>query len=340
MEPIVRAIDVGYGNTKFILNPRGLKVSIFPSIVAPVTANAGDHLNHGRNSKIVRVDHESYEVGPDARLARSRTHTDFLDDQFPLSFQYRALVAGALGEMDIDHVDLLILGLPQRTFSKLRQPLQNSMRGNHHVAEGRIVRVDAVLVVIQPMGAFYHWAVAEKKLRQTGFLEQRTLLIDPGYRTFDWVVMTGVKPMPELSGSVATGMSDVLGQIADGVSRAVGTPIDDLRRLDQGWRTSVTTRLFGTSYDLGPYAKAAIAVGENAIRAMIQKVGDGVDIDEIVLAGGGSFFFEPIVRASFQRHSLKVLDDSMFANVRGFQILGIDHMANMRVSPTTSAAAI
>ena len=133
-------------------------------------------------------------------------------------------------------------------------------------------------------------------------------------------------------------MSDVLGQMAEGVSRAVGTPIDDLRRLDQGWRTNTMTRLFGTAYDLAPHAKSAITIGENAMRAMIQKVGDGVDIDEIVLAGGGSFFFEPLVRASFPRHSLKVLEDSMFANVRGFQILGIDHLANMRVNQTASVA--
>ena len=67
MSPVVRAIDVGYGNTKYLslVTSNDIQCGIFPSL-AP-QASSGPDLAAGlmqrRNTVVVEVDGVKYEVG-------------------------------------------------------------------------------------------------------------------------------------------------------------------------------------------------------------------------------------------------------------------------------------
>ena len=86
MSQVARAIDVGYGNTKFVtlLQQESIQCGMFPSI-APQASTGPDlcgGLMQRRNTVIVEVDGVKYEVGKDARLAQDASHGRILDPDY------------------------------------------------------------------------------------------------------------------------------------------------------------------------------------------------------------------------------------------------------------------
>ena len=110
-EPIVRAIDVGFGNTKYIrqhVSGMPPQCASFPSIAPVSTSDGRQGLGPMRSTDtiVVSVNGVNYQVGPDAMLS-DPSQTRVLDTSFPDTDTYLALVRGALyymGDQDIDIV--------------------------------------------------------------------------------------------------------------------------------------------------------------------------------------------------------------------------------------------
>jgi plasmid segregation protein ParM len=70
---VVRAIDVGYGWTKYIerLDDGNLHTASFPS-EAPFASDraVSEALGHQRKTVELQIDGDRFEVGPDVKLAR------------------------------------------------------------------------------------------------------------------------------------------------------------------------------------------------------------------------------------------------------------------------------
>ena len=117
--PIMRAIDVGYGNTKYTTSDgvgSAMKCEMFPSI-APRSSKSGmEGLLGKHKSWTIPVNGASYEVGPDAVLASSSNYGRSMEADFWSKDTYMALVRGALRDMNVETVDTLALGLPVSTF--------------------------------------------------------------------------------------------------------------------------------------------------------------------------------------------------------------------------------
>ena len=270
--PVIRSIDVGYGNTKFILSvdERGPRTMTFPSIAPPLSGSEiVPSANHLKNCKEIDVNGTAYQVGPDAGVARSKTYVDRLDDEYVLSDQYLALARGAMAYMDIDHIDYLVVGLPLRTLKTRSAELKSRLTGPHPMPNGKSILVKDVSTVIQPLGAFFHWMVTNKRLKQSGFAKERTLVVDPGFRTFDWMVTEGPNPIADLCGSVANGMSDVLTRMAEDISGTINAPVTDIRSLDVRWRENGEARFFGQPHDLNKHTEVAVQVAKDAIAALV-----------------------------------------------------------------------
>ena len=59
------------------------------------------------------------------------------------------------------------------------------------------------------------------------------------------------------------------------------------------------------------------------VNVLANKVGNnGLDIDNIVLAGGGAAFFHDVIKDKFSKHKIVIAEDPVFSNVRGFQLAG------------------
>lgn len=328
MEPIVRAVDVGRGNTKFISGIKNgeLRCEMFPSQAHPSEV-AVEAEAWGTRRKTVGIPAGGlvYEVGPDVHLAADVFNANVLQhDRYCDTPEYLALLLGALHYMQVDHIDLLVVGLPVATYKlkSLVTALERRLTGDHELGKGKRVKVIRVKAIAQPAGALMHYGLMQGKVAQ--LRKERSLIIDPGRRTFDWLVTQGMQQIEKRSHSVPRGMHDVLHAIVEGISRSTGSHYRDYDTVDTALRTGKQPVVFQAEYDLARHLPLARKIPEQAVAEMLHYVGDASDIRNIILVGGGAFFYRAALRSAFPNHTIHELKDPIFANVKGFQQAGME----------------
>ncbi|WP_157269080.1 PRTRC system protein D [Azohydromonas aeria] len=322
MSAIVRAIDVGRGNTKFTKQSTAGRVDCdhFPSLAFFSHADKSNDIGGRRRTVLVPVDGLYYEVGPDVELATDRFRTRQLHDHYFETPEYRALTAGALHYMKVDEVDLLVVGLPVAQFLAKRAALEKSLAGEFQVGKKRTVLVKKVLAVAQPHGALIAFTAAGGL--GDGSSENKKLVIDPGAKTFDWLVTRGTRVIPKLSDSVNRGVSDILRTIAEAISHDIEEDYRDLEAIDTGLRTNKPIKIYGKAHDLKRYDSLIQKVTDQALDSLAERLGGTHDVDQIVLVGGGSYLYRKAIKRRFPRHPLHEIEQPIYANVRGFQLIG------------------
>lgn len=328
-KPVVRSIDVGYGNTKFIKKDVGgqMIADHFPSIVNTVTTDR-DSITDTPNVFVVEVDGTKYEVGRglDAALEGNMRilHDNYIDTD-----QYMALNYGALSQMDVDEIDLLMVGLPVDLLSSKRKALEVMLTGEHQVA-GRTVTIHKVNAVAQPLGGFLYHAANNNML--SGLNSSRNLLVDPGFFTVDFLVSAGLREVKGMSGSHPTGVSAYLKYIAKEISRDFNVNFDNISKIDEGVRTGVF-KLYGKDVDLTKYHKKALSAIMPGVEAIANVVGDGINIDRVVLIGGGASIFKGPIEAILPNHKVHCnAEHAVVANVLGYQLMGNAWIASSKIT--------
>lgn len=334
---IYRAVDVGYGNTKFVRNFRPLTnvitADLFPSL-APRAQSGGlggdGQFLDKRKTRLIKVDGIAYEVGHDAVQARAGNESArTLTTDYCLTPAYMALCRGAMAEMGVAELDALVLGLPMSTWQKHKGALADRMTGRHEIADGIAVDVRKTIVVPQPLGGFYDFAFSTNQF--TRMKGEVNLIIDPGYYTLDWLVTDGTKPIDARSGAVNDGgMSSTLAAVIDQIEVDQGFPKGEVGgnagmvdRVDAALRGTDNVRIFGKHLDnVDRYLKVARDRCTDPLNTLVKSVGNQADIDNIIVVGGGAHIYAPIVQEKFPRHEIQVAKDAVFGNVRGFQIIG------------------
>jgi plasmid segregation protein ParM len=227
--------------------------------------------------------------------------------------------------MRVDQVDLLVVGLPVALYRQKRHALERRLTGTHPLGGGNVVSVLAVKALAQPVGAFLSAAVENESLRH--LRSARNLIVDAGWRTFDWVVTSGAKILDKRSDSIAKCMCEVVETIGRAISRDIGAQLSafDYARIDEALRSREPVRFFGKPLSLEPYLPLGQHVADEAVTAMRRLVQEGTDIDNIVLAGGSAFFFADAIARGYPKHAVTRLPEAFYANCRGFQIAGLQH---------------
>lgn len=340
MELNVRALDVGYGNVKFVRkhSSRNLKPVLdkFPSrAVISNQADISGGMMARRKTVHVDVEGTSYEVGYDVSLAQGTyDETTSLDKEFCKTAPYMARVLGALNYMyddlgDRKVIDLLVCGLPVTTYFTYRDDMADILTGKFKLPDGKEVQVERISVIPQPLGAYFNFVYPETVLSGSTasndkFKQQSNLVIDPGFFTFDWLASRGMNPNTKRSGSAFRGMSAVIRAMAEDISKKEKVEVNGLVRiLDDALREGVTPRIFGQEIDLSLYKERANAVVNEAVNQLVNTVGDGADIDNIMVAGGGADFYIDAIKDRFPRHSVLTSEEPVYANVLGFQKAGL-----------------
>jgi plasmid segregation protein ParM len=329
--PVIRAIDLGYGGTKFTINDTtdgNLMCSIFPSVAAlasdlDLTANG---LTQKRDTVVVEVNGKHYEVGPDVLLANANRSNRNLHEDYIREDAYRALMYGALSFMNVDVIDMLVLGLPVRYLNTRQQELKEMFEGTHKVALDRMVTVKNVLVVAQPIGGFIDHAMRNDLFNQ--YKHETNLLIDQGFYTLDWMVAKGLKPIEQRCGGTRIGVSAMLKEIGKSLSKEVKRDIENINIIDEAVRNGYY-RKGQSTIDMGHHLGQANALISEALSALFSSIDSDADINNIVLSGGGSFLIAQKIRERFPDHDVIVADNPVFANARGFQYAGELRMRGM-----------
>lgn len=322
MSIVVRAIDVGFGHTKYVTATTNGRVDCahFPSLAyfghaeEPVESMGGK-----RRTIQVPVDGLLYEVGPDVELAADRFRSRQLHDGYTETAEYRAFTIGALHYMKVETIDLLVVGLPVSQFLAKRAALQKAMTGTFDAGRKRKIVVRKALVVPQPQGALFWYATQNNQMES---MQRKTLVMDVGSRTFDWLVTRGMRVVPKMSDSVNRGVSDILRHIAEAIGVEIKEDYRDLDAVDAALRSGRILRLYQQDHDLRKFDAAIRKIADQALTSVLAKLDGPQDLENIVLVGGGAYLYTKAVKRRFPKHKIIEVDEPMYANVRGFQLLG------------------
>lgn len=338
MDKVVRAIDVGYGNVKYVMGHADLEkdvvCALFPSrAVPPKNSDMGAVQGSGRNTVRVKVGESFYEVGPDIdKMNAANEPMSIRTPDFCMTDQYMARMLGAFhymfdgipGEEKV--IDVLVLGLPVNTYDQFRVPLSKKMVGTHHLPFGRHISVKDVRVFAQPFGGFFNFLYDRNNAQLVDskrFLRQTNLIIDPGHYTFDWLVSQEMIVNPSRTSALFGGVSALIEEIAKSMHAAVkkSNPESSHARIESALRNgdSIVT-CHGQDLRLDEHMTGANVIIEQTVATMATSVGDGADIDNVILVGGGARLWKNAVQKLFSGRTIIVSERSVFANVTGFQL--------------------
>jgi len=325
---VTAAIDIGYRNTKIVHQRHGAAAneSHFPSIAVPAQAQAATGAALARrNTRLVEVDGQEYEVGPDAHLLLGPRSTQVLHEDYIHTPEYRALLLGGLSYIGEPRIDVLVGGLPVRHLGTGQARLEALMAGPHTVPGIGSVSIGRVVVIPQPLGGLIH------HLRRPGAaaVQQTTLLVDPGFFTLDWTCAEGLKYLPAMTGSFPAGIASGLQAAAEHISEVIDTPFGDLDTLDRKMRQP-EIRIAGRVVDRARLEEKIREALQPGIMEMRNRIGGALSIDRIVVCGGGAAYYAPLIREAWPHHPVAVVDEPLMANVRGFHSLASSAMAGSR----------
>jgi plasmid segregation protein ParM len=323
MEITVRAVDVGFGNTKYVSGFAGgdIRCASFPSVAYPSVRDLSAlPLAERRKTVAVPINGLFYEVGPEVGLAADTFRATQMHDRYIETPEYMALLRGALHMMKVSVVDLLVVGLPVALLLTKKAILEKIMTAKHDIGGGKTVTVRKALAIAQPQGALAYYASLHQKLSTID--REHSLIIDPGARTFDWLVAKGLRLVQKKSHSINRGMFDILQAIAIEISQDIGTSYRDFDAIDQALRTGKSPVIYQKPYDMAPLMPIAQTIAKQAVSSMMQWIEDPYSIQNIILVGGGAFLFKKAVKEVFSKHRIHEVKEPMYANVRGFQIAG------------------
>lgn len=330
MPAIVRAIDVGFGQTKYVTATRGdvIECAHFPSVTRLHVVDPSDRpaLGGRRRTVLIPIGQLLYEVGHEIHLAGARVGPPLPIEDYVASNEYRALLCGALAFMNEPRIDLLVVGLPVSMFAKCKAQLERLATGEHNLGRAGVVKVERALAIAQPQGALVTYAMQHDALN--AIRQQENLIIDAGSRTFDWLVASGLKLVSNRSFSAPCGVQDILRLIAESISAKIGEAYDDFDAIDLALRKQKALMLFGESHPIQRYKPIVDSVAQEAVRAMLSSIGGRYRFENIVLVGGGAPLFKKAVFSAFSKQQrIQEVAEPHYANVRGYQRAGMDKMA-------------
>ncbi len=346
-EPIVRSIDVGFGTTSVVTSVQGdgnIVIRTMPSIAVPVDIGKRDisagSLSASRNIQ-VSVRGNLFEVGEDVASACDPRSTRVLNSGYITSDQYLALFHGALSMMELppsDTIDLLVGGLPVTGMGR-REELRAMMIGEHKIGD-RVIRVKDAWVIAQPVAGLLSYYREAGMAAMSALQEETILVVDPGYLTFDWAVVKRLIINDKRSGAVELGMSKVLAAVADAGGPIFGVDVLDIDTVDAAFiSTPPRLRIFGRQYPF-PVCEGKDLSGNRcditydfrerirrpcreAAEAMRSSVGDGQDLDRIVVVGGPAHVYAPAIQSIFPKHQVQVTHGHLQSVVTGMQFGGM-----------------
>lgn len=323
MEKIVRSIDLGYGQTKFIkdITPKGIiKTATIPSISVVASSGNSMVIDATNQHDVVHIEHNNnkYLAGQDIHyLSNSYSHR-VLNKDYILSDDYHVLMKSALLMMNISFIDVLVIGVPVKYYDSSAKHLQATWKGEIKLNSNNKVQVNKVIVVMQPLGSFYKFA--------TGFnnfdliKSQRTLIIDVGYFTVDWIVIKDMK-FAGSNDSYEGGMSFLLLAIEEKIGRGTNNPIT-LNKIDEYFYKNEPVYINGEQIDMNNFIPIIESTVERTYHAMMNSVKDLTNIENILLVGGGAKVYKPTIQKHFGGRKINTFKSQELANVLGYQTIG------------------
>lgn len=319
----ILGIDIGYSNLKLAFGPKGEtpKTHLRPAGAAP-TDRFGSRFDGKKQEDFlhVLVDGQEFVAGvsPDRAELWSRSlHADYT-----ASASYEALFHAGLLLSEMERIDTIVTGLPVSQYldEARRNAVVEQMQGSHQITPKRTVSVERVKVIPQPIGGLLDYIAQE----DADIDDARVLVIDPGFFSVDWVVIAHKDLHRQSSGTSLNASSVVLEEVSRLIAKDHGSAVNT-ETLENAIRSGKATVLvLGQRVEVAPYIEqAAKTVGPVVVESIQKSLRTESNMpDLVVLVGGGAGFFRESVQNAFPRLSVVTPKKPVFANARGFWLMG------------------
>lgn len=312
--------DIGYGQTK-IMAGAGAR-AIFPSLVGPFVEIKyhNDLIRNGKGVDI-EVEGQRWFVGELACLQSPFTVSPRARERDPQLI--RTLLLAALHTVGVTQAQL-VTGLPVSWYDD-REALIDVLTGTHtHAINGepRAVEISEVVVVPQPFGSFFQMLLhGDGRLPRESvpLTRQRIGVIDVGTHTTDYAMADALNYVEPKSGSIEVAMGRVYELLQRSVSREIRDI--DFQEAERAVRTG-EVQVRGQVRDVSNLVQEAVAqVGHQIVGQAQTLWGDGADLSNILLTGGGAPVFVDVVRRVYP-HAHE-MPEAQLANANGFYRYGL-----------------
>ena len=323
----VVAIDIGYSNVKLaVAHGSASNEKIFPAGVAPAESyhNA---LAHTGDDESVQVDVNGDRFVAAVAQHCMGGHIRVLDDNYTDTADYKALFLAALFHSKTESIDMLVTGVPAYQLKdKARiERMKAQMQGAHKVNGSRHVRIKEVKVYGQPMGAFADMFVKASEQERKLIKQSHVLVIDPGFFSVDWVMVSHGSVVDETISSSKKAISVVLKTACDLIKRDydIAPSMMDLEAAIRAQSKFVLAG--GSKVTLAKYLDQASQPAASIVTRQLQSDLRELDYSPniVLIAGGGADIYRKAIAGMFPKADVRLAASPVLANVRGFLSLGL-----------------
>jgi plasmid segregation protein ParM len=106
------------------------------------------------------------------------------------------------------------------------------------------------------------------------------------------------------------------------VADEVGEDYRNLEAVDRALREKKPLRAYQRSFDLRRFDAMIQKIADQAVAEVHMRIGSTDDLEHIVLVGGGAHLFRAALRRKFPATRVSEVREPLYANVRGFQLIG------------------
>lgn len=349
MNKTVIAVDIGYGNTKVVWSHSKDKFgknvwgeSCFRSITPNVTIDEAATGTYNPNRILVEHKGKRFYAGPDATMG---IEARLLDPNYIESDQHEVLLRASIhiamrkiGRV-FDSIDMLVLGLPVSGFKArgmllteiAKEPRQVPIPRELQTAGGPTsitVKAKQVKILPQPFGSL-RYAIQELPDNDPVFSERSlSMVIDPGYRTFDWFVTNGLNPELKLSGSFDGGVSSIFREVSQEIGYDHGTGSLEFDQVEEGIKNG-SINLGYKVIDTTTYQSAMHDQALKQVMTFLGRIDSNKSrLTSVFLTGGGASYYEKELRDCLPGYKIELIDNSVMGNARGYWMSGCDELAD------------
>lgn len=319
----VIGIDLGYSSVKLAKadGDTDIETTSFPSIVTEAIASTKVAGLVVRDTFYVDHKNKKYEIGNDVLHNTDGMTSQALNNTYTQSNDYSVLMKGALIQANVDAVEMLVIGSPVEYFEELKLSLKNQWQGVIHLDDERQVNIKEVVVLPQPVGGFYYYAKSLNDWQKV--INQRSLIIDIGFYTVDWVVLHDMKL--GRSGGYPGGMSFYIKAIINALHKRYSLRL--MKNIEKSLINKQPLNIHGKEHSLTAYLSAAESVIEVAVQQIMSGLNGDDEFDNIVVIGGAAEIYAPLIKAHYSEWDVKVVNDKVFANAIGYYLVGLNMLA-------------
>lgn len=305
--PFIVAGDLGYGNVKMAYGvaSKGVQhAECYPATAIPNTELPRPSMDFGDTlfeKSVAAIGDVAWAVGFEMSMVSKYVRPK--SDGYIYTDHYKALFYSTLIRQPSEVIDLYVTGLPVEQFKdeKYVEDLKALMIGTHQVSKNRTVTIKAVVVLPQPVGAYFHFVSEIASHEDLKLIKQGVVAAcDPGYYTWNFTAFKKGRMRVKSSSHSQSAMSYVLRECCEIMRDDEGgacSPADIEEALQRGeHEIAACGRII--NFD-GYLERASKTIGHTAAQEVLNAFSDEGEIMLIVLAGGGAPFYKASMERAF-----------------------------------------